>query len=81
MPYITRQDDISALPLSVRSQNCLRRLAAKNSCFGYFETVILDQDIENSAKQIKMLDAIDNHTLEAMPTSDEDLAKIFEKLF
>lgn len=25
MPYITRQDDISALPLSVRSQNCLRR--------------------------------------------------------
>lgn len=25
MPYITRQDDISVLPLSVRSQNCLRR--------------------------------------------------------
>lgn len=25
MPYITRQDDILALPLSVRSQNCLRR--------------------------------------------------------
>ena len=25
MHYITRQDDISALPLSVRSQNCLRR--------------------------------------------------------
>lgn len=25
MPYITRQDDISALPLSVRSLNCLRR--------------------------------------------------------
>ncbi len=25
MPYITRRDDISALPLSARSQNCLRR--------------------------------------------------------
>lgn len=25
MPYITKQDDISALPLSVRSLNCLRR--------------------------------------------------------
>ena len=25
MPYITRQDDISALPLSVRALNCLRR--------------------------------------------------------
>ena len=25
MPYITRQDDISVLPLSVRSLNCLRR--------------------------------------------------------
>ena len=25
MPYITQQDDISVLPLSVRSQNCLRR--------------------------------------------------------
>lgn len=25
MPYITKNDDISALPLSVRSQNCLRR--------------------------------------------------------
>ena len=24
MPYITRQDDISVLPLSVRSLNCLR---------------------------------------------------------
>ena len=24
MTYITRKDDISALPLSVRSQNCLR---------------------------------------------------------
>lgn len=26
MPYITRQDDISALPLSVRSKNCLRQV-------------------------------------------------------
>lgn len=25
MPYITKNDDISALPLSIRSQNCLRR--------------------------------------------------------
>jgi hypothetical protein len=36
-----------------RRFTCLRRLAAKNSRFGYFETVILDRDIENSAKQIK----------------------------
>jgi hypothetical protein len=27
-----------------------------------------------------MLDAIDNHVLEAMPTSDEDLEIIFSKL-
>lgn len=26
MPYVTKNDDISALPLSVRSQNCLRRV-------------------------------------------------------
>ena len=32
-------------------------------------------------KEQIMLDAIDNHTLEAKPTSEEDLAKIFEKLF
>ena len=32
-------------------------------------------------KEQIMLDAIDNHVLEAMPTSDEDLDKIFERLF
>jgi superfamily II DNA or RNA helicase len=32
-------------------------------------------------KEQIMLDAIDNHILEAMPTSDEDLEKIFAKLF
>jgi SNF2 family DNA or RNA helicase len=32
-------------------------------------------------KEQIMLDAIDNHVLEAMPTNDEDLDKIFGKLF
>ena len=32
-------------------------------------------------KEQIMLDAIDNHILEAMPTSDEDLDKIFDRLF
>ncbi len=44
-----------------RRFTCLRRLAAKNSRFGYFETVILDRDIENSAKQIKMLELSIQH--------------------
>ena len=39
-----------------RRFTCLRRLAAKNNRFNYFETVILDRNIENSAKQIKMLE-------------------------
>jgi len=40
---------------------CLRRLAEKNSRFNYFETVILSQDIQNSAKQIKMLELSIQH--------------------
>lgn len=44
-----------------RRFTCLRRLAAKNPKFGYFETVILDRSIENSAKQIKMLELSIQH--------------------
>ena len=44
-----------------RRFTCLRRLAAKNDRFGYFETVILDRNIENSAKQIKMLELSIQH--------------------
>ena len=40
---------------------CLRRLAQKNNSFNYFETVILNQDMENSAKQIKMLELSIRH--------------------
>lgn len=42
----------------------------------------LDKEIYNrlQAKERTMLDAIDNHTLEMMPTSDEDLEIIFSKL-
>lgn len=42
----------------------------------------LDKEIYNrlQAKERTMLDAIDNHTLEVMPTSDEDLEIIFSKL-
>lgn len=44
-----------------RRFTCLRRLAAKNDRFNYFETVILDRNIENSAKQIKMLELSIQH--------------------
>lgn len=39
-----------------RRYTCLRNLASDDPKFNYFETVILDRDIENSAKQIKMLE-------------------------
>ena len=44
-----------------RRFTCLRRLAAKNDRFSYFETVILDRNIEHSAKQIKMLELSIQH--------------------
>lgn len=44
-----------------RRYTCLRRLAAKNERFGYFEAVILDRNIENNAKQIKMLELSIQH--------------------
>ena len=48
-----------------RRFTCLRRLAEKNDRFNYFEAVILDRDIENSAKQIKMLELSIQHGEEA----------------
>ena len=39
-----------------RRFTCLRNLAVDDPKFNYFEAVILDRDIENSAKQIKMLE-------------------------
>ena len=44
-----------------RRFTCLRRLAQKNGHFNYFETVILDRNIENNAKQIKMLELSIQH--------------------
>lgn len=44
-----------------RRFTCLRRLSEKNDRFKYFETVILDRNIENSAKQIKMLELSIQH--------------------
>lgn len=44
-----------------RRFTCLRRLAQKNEHFNYFETVILDRNIEHSAKQIKMLELAIQH--------------------
>lgn len=44
-----------------RRFTCLRRLVSKNDRFGYFETVILDRNIEHSAKQIKMLELSIQH--------------------
>jgi len=40
---------------------CLRRLSENNDKFNYFETIILDRNIENSAKQIKMLELSIQH--------------------
>lgn len=44
-----------------RRFTCLRRLSAKNPRFNYFEAVILDRNIENSAKQIKLLELSIQH--------------------
>lgn len=44
-----------------RRFTCLRNLAKKNPNFGFFEAVILDRDIENDAKQIKMLELTIQH--------------------
>lgn len=39
-----------------RRYTCLRKLSEKNDRFKYFEAVILERNIENNAKQIKMLE-------------------------
>ena len=44
-----------------RRFTCLRMLSEKNDRFKYFETVILDRNIESSAKQIKMLELSIQH--------------------
>lgn len=44
-----------------RRFTCLRRLALKDEEFNWFETVILDTDIENGKKQIKMLELAIQH--------------------
>lgn len=44
-----------------RRFTCLRKLAKKNPKFGYFETVILDRDINTNAKQIKILELSIQH--------------------
>lgn len=44
-----------------RRFTCLRRLAKNDAEFNWFETVILDTDIENGRKQIKMLELSIQH--------------------
>ncbi len=44
-----------------RRFTCLRQLCEENDRFGYFEAVILDRSIENSAKQIKLLELAIQH--------------------
>jgi len=44
-----------------RRLTCLRRLSKENDRFKHFETIILDRSIENSAKQIKMLELSIQH--------------------
>lgn len=47
-----------------RRFTCLRRLAKNNDRFGYFETIILNRNIENNAKAIKMLELSIQHGYE-----------------
>lgn len=44
-----------------RRFTCLRELSEKNPKFSYFETIILNADLENHAKQIKMLELMIQH--------------------
>lgn len=44
-----------------RRFTCLRNLAKDNAKFNYFETVILEKNLENNAKQIKMLELMIQH--------------------
>lgn len=44
-----------------RRFTCLRNLARNNARFNYFETVILEKNLENNAKQIKMLELMIQH--------------------
>ena len=44
-----------------RRFTCLRKLSAQSDKFNYFETIILDRNIESSAKQIKMLELSIQH--------------------
>ena len=44
-----------------RRLTCLRQLSAEDTKFGWFEAVILDRSIENSAKQIKLLELSIQH--------------------
>ncbi|MDY3206148.1 MAG: hypothetical protein SOW96_00795, partial [Clostridium baratii] len=44
-----------------RRFTCLRNLAKKNQRFRFFEAVILEKDLINNAKQIKMLELMIQH--------------------
>ena len=44
-----------------RRFTCLRNLSKKNSRFNYFEAVILNENLENNAKEIKMLELMIQH--------------------
>ena len=48
-----------------RRFTCLRRLAEKSDRFGFFETVILSQDLNNNAKDIKLLELSLQHGVES----------------
>ena len=44
-----------------RRFTCLRELSKKDPRFNYFETIILNEDLDNHAKQIKMLELMIQH--------------------
>lgn len=44
-----------------RRFTCLRNLSKENQRFNFFETVILDKNLENNSKQIKMLELMIQH--------------------
>ena len=88
MPYITREDDISVLPLSIRCQNCLRRAQIRTvgAMIDYPDENLLE--IRNmgikSAEEIRhwinvLLNNLDGYSLvekaELPPSSDKSFQK------
>ena len=78
----------------LQSKDRIHRLGLPDGQYTQYDYLQIEYETEDGAwsmdgavydrlmeKEQIMLDAIDNHVLEAMPTSEEDLDKVFAKLF